>query len=156
MIYSKCYKTILGDITCTASDTFLLKLQFGNFSQGKAGNSSILDETCYQLNEYLLGKRKYFNIPILIEGSNFQKKVLTELCKIPYGVTCSYKEVAKRIGNEKACRAVGLANHKNPIAIIIPCHRVINHNGKLGGYGIGVSTKQFLLNLEQSVMKKCF
>ncbi len=156
MIYSKCYKTILGDITFLSNDKYLLKLQFGNFPRETSSSSLILDNAYAQLNEYLIGRRKYFDIPFLIEGSSFQEKVLTELCKIPYGEVCSYKEIAKRINNEKAYRAIGLANNKNPLPIIIPCHRVIGSNGKLVGYAGGLHIKQFLLNLEQRFMKKYF
>ncbi len=87
-------------------------------------------------------------MPLAPKGTDFQKKVWQALCEIPYGETFSYKKVAQKIGNEKACRAVGMANNKNPIAIIVPCHRVIGENGKLVGYAGGLEVKKKLLVLE--------
>ncbi len=101
-----------------------------------------------QIIEYLTGKRKQFDFPIHHINTEFRKKTLDEVAKIPYGKTASYKDIAKRMGNPKACRAVGTANATNPLPLIIPCHRVISHNGKIGGFGGGLSTKKYLLNLE--------
>ena len=95
------------------------------------------------------GKRKNFTIPLNPKGTPFQKKVWKELLKIPYGEVISYQELAKRVGNIKAQRAVGGANNKNPIPIFIPCHRVINKNNKLGGYALGLDIKKYLLELEE-------
>jgi len=108
-----------------------------------------LKECVQQLNEYFAGDRKEFSIKLQLEGTNFQKKVWNQLMKIPYGKTASYKEVAAAIKNEKAVRAVGSANGRNNIAIIIPCHRVIAHDGTLGGYGGGLWKKEWLLDHEQ-------
>lgn len=102
-----------------------------------------------QLDEYFNGKRRIFNIPLQLEGSEFQKKVWEALLKIPYGETKSYKEIAKIIGNEKAYRAVGMANNRNPITIIVPCHRVIGSNNKLIGYFGGLKMKESLLKMEK-------
>lgn len=104
--------------------------------------------------EYFNGQRKSFDLPLNPKGTEFQKKVWNALLNIPYGSTCSYKDIAVNIGNEKACRAVGGANNKNPIFIIIPCHRVIGKNGSLVGYGGGLDIKLKLLELEQNNMKK--
>ena len=109
----------------------------------------LIKETFIQLQEYLEGKRKEFTVPIKLEGTPFQISVLEELLKIPYGETTSYKEIAKRIHRPKATRAVGNAIHRNPILIIIPCHRVIFKNKSLGGYAFGLKLKECLLNLEQ-------
>ncbi len=109
----------------------------------------LLKEAAKQLSEYFSGKRKTFELPLAPSGTEFQKKVWDTLKQIPYGETMSYGEVAKKIGNDKACRAVGMANNKNPIPIIIPCHRVIGSNGKLVGYGGGLDIKKKLLELEQ-------
>ena len=103
-----------------------------------------------ELKEYLDGKRKVFDIPIKLNGTDFQKKVWEELLKIPYGETKSYLDIAKSIGNPKACRAVGMANNKNKIIIIVPCHRVIGSNKKLVGYAGGLDVKEKLLNLEKA------
>lgn len=102
-----------------------------------------------QLEEYITGKRKFFDLPIRPSGTEFQQKVWNALIDIPYGETRCYKDIAISIGNEKACRAVGMANNRNPISIIIPCHRVIGKNGKLVGYGGGLPIKEYLLKLEK-------
>lgn len=102
-----------------------------------------------QLQEYFDGIRKKFDLKIkFLNGTEFQKNVWNELRKIPYGKTISYKEMAEKINNPKACRAIGNANNKNPICIIIPCHRVIGSNGKMVGYAEGIDKKEFLLKLE--------
>ena len=102
-----------------------------------------------ELREYAAGKRKRFTVPLDLEGTPFQQQVWKALCEIPYGETRSYKEVASTVGNPRASRAVGMANHWNPVAIMVPCHRVITSDGKLGGYASGLSTKQKLLKMEQ-------
>lgn len=94
-----------------------------------------------------------FDLPLDARGTEFQKKVWNELLRIPYGETKSYKDIAVAIGNEKACRAIGMANNKNPIPIIIPCHRVIGSNGKLVGYAGGLNVKEKLLNIEKIDVK---
>jgi methylated-DNA-[protein]-cysteine S-methyltransferase len=109
-----------------------------------------------QLNEYFNLKRKRFYVPLDIEGTQFQKKVWIALQKIPYGKTVSYKDIAETIGNVKAVRAVGRANGKNPVPIIIPCHRVIEYSGKLGGYSGGPGIKEKLLELEGSLSMELF
>lgn len=101
-----------------------------------------------QLEEYFKGVRKNFDLPFDVAGTPFQKSVWTELSKIPYGKTYSYKDVAKKIKNQKAMRAVGSANGKNPLAIIVPCHRVIAADGTLGGYAGGLKIKTHLLKHE--------
>lgn len=112
--------------------------------------TDLLKESIKQLEEYFDGKRKTFDLPIAPQGTEFQKKVWNALKEIPFGETRSYGEIAKVIGNEKAARAVGMANNKNPIMIIIPCHRVIGANGKLVGYAGGIDVKERLLNLEKN------
>jgi methylated-DNA-[protein]-cysteine S-methyltransferase len=102
-----------------------------------------------ELSEYFDGRRQRFTVPVRPEGTPFQRRVWDELCLIPYGTTISYGELARRIGRPRAMRAVGLANGANPIAIIVPCHRVIGSNGRLTGYGGGLPTKERLLALEQ-------
>ncbi len=112
----------------------------------------IIRKTKNQLDEYLQGKRKGFDIPLLLIGSDFQKQVWNTLLEIPYGKTASYLELAKKIDNPKAVRAVANANGANAIAIIIPCHRIIESNGGLGGYGGGLAVKKRLLKLEDENM----
>ena len=108
----------------------------------------LIKKASSQLFEYLNGKRMEFDLPLLKDGTDFQISVWNELLKIPYGETRSYKDIAVAINNEKAVRAVGMANNKNKISIFIPCHRVIGSNKKLVGYGGGLEIKEFLLNLE--------
>ncbi len=102
-----------------------------------------------QLDEYFQGKRKTFDLKLSPDGSDFQQQVWAQLLKIPYGETVSYLDIARAIGNEKSIRAVGAANGANPIAIVVPCHRVIGSDGKLTGYGGGVWRKEWLLNHER-------
>jgi methylated-DNA-[protein]-cysteine S-methyltransferase len=108
-----------------------------------------MKEAINQLKEYLEGSRKEFTIELRPEGTIFQKKVWEALRAIPYGETRTYKQIAAQIGNEKACRAVGMANHNNPILCMIPCHRVIGADGSLVGYACGLSVKEQLLRLEK-------
>ncbi|MDD2217013.1 MAG: methylated-DNA--[protein]-cysteine S-methyltransferase [Eubacteriales bacterium] len=110
--------------------------------------SSLSDYVFEQVSEYLKGQRKFFDFPYEYCGTEFQKKVWDALCEIPYGETRTYKQIATQIGNPKASRAVGMANNRNPIAIVVPCHRVIGSNGSLVGYASGLDVKEFLLNLE--------
>lgn len=103
-----------------------------------------------EIEEYLAGDRKTFTVPVEFYGTEFQVKVWNELLKIPYGKTKTYKEIAKSLGNEKACRAVGGANNKNPIPIIVPCHRIIGSDNSLGGYKGGLDIKKALLEIEST------
>ena len=112
----------------------------------------LIKKAASQLFEYLNGKRMEFDLPLLKDGTDFQISVWNELLKIPYGETRSYKDIAVAINNEKAVRAVGMANNRNKISIFIPCHRVIGSNKKLVGYGGGLEIKEFLLNLEKTTI----
>jgi len=113
-------------------------------------DAEILKKTRRQLDEYLQGRRREFDIPVLMVGTDFQKSVWNELMKVPYGATSTYLQLAKDVGNERAVRAVGNANAANPISIIVPCHRIIGSGGGLVGYGGGLSVKRRLLELERS------
>ena len=112
------------------------------------GNGIFLASAKAQISEYFSKRRKTFDIPLSLTGSEFQKKVWIALQSIPYGETRSYKQIAEIVGNENAARAVGMANNRNPIPIIIPCHRVIGGDGKLVGYGGGIERKEYLLKME--------
>jgi len=112
-------------------------------------NDEILTKTKLQLDEYLAGNRKQFEIPLLTVGTDFQKSVWNALLKVPYGTTSTYLQLAKDINNPKAVRAVANANGANSIGIIIPCHRIIGTNGELVGYGGGLAVKKRLLKLEK-------
>jgi methylated-DNA-[protein]-cysteine S-methyltransferase len=109
----------------------------------------LIKEAARQLDEYFAGLRTAFDLPLSLDGTAFQTAVWNALLTIEYGETRSYKDIAAQIGKPRAARAVGSANHRNPIAIIVPCHRVIGHDGSLTGYGGGLHVKQFLLGLER-------
>ena len=113
----------------------------------------LLKECESELKAYFDGRLKKFSVPVSLHGTEFQKKVWYALQQIPYGETRSYSEIAKSIGSPKACRAVGNANNHNPVAVIVPCHRVIGANGKLVGYAGGLDVKKYLLDLEQKYMR---
>jgi methylated-DNA-[protein]-cysteine S-methyltransferase len=116
--------------------------------EGARRDDAAFADVCDQLDEYFAGTRTRFDVPMLLEGTEFQRAVWAQLCAIPYGSTISYGELARRVGNPRASRAVGLANGRNPIAVIVPCHRVIAADGSLGGYGGGPDRKTALLDLE--------
>lgn len=141
------YKSKFGRIYISADDNYILEISFKK-PEYKKHETALIKKAFSELAEYFDGRRKTFDLPIKLNGTDFQKKVWNELIKIPYGTTISYKNLAKTIGNEKACRAVGMANNKNKIMIIIPCHRVIGSNGDLTGYAGGLNFKKELINLE--------
>jgi methylated-DNA-[protein]-cysteine S-methyltransferase len=149
-------KTPIGILTLIADEENLICVLFPGGSLSKAsllgsaepGENGVLQSAEKQLNEYFAGKRKAFHLPLSAKGTEFQKLVWQALSEIPFGVTKSYGDIAGRIGSPKASRAVGAANGKNPIPIIVPCHRVIGRNGTLTGFGGGLDTKKFLLELE--------
>jgi methylated-DNA-[protein]-cysteine S-methyltransferase len=109
-------------------------------------------DVCLQLTEYFAGQRREFDLPLKLAGTPFQQRVWQELACIPYGVTITYAQLAQRVGQATASRAVGAANGRNPISILVPCHRVIGSNGQLTGYGGGMENKRWLLDWEQSQM----
>ncbi|MDA8322792.1 MAG: methylated-DNA--[protein]-cysteine S-methyltransferase [Actinomycetota bacterium] len=117
----------------------------------RPGEDHVLDAAAGQLAEYFDGGRTEFDLPVELDGTPFQRSVWQALRSIPYGATISYGELAGRIGQPSASRAVGLANGRNPVSIVVPCHRVIGANGSLTGYGGGIERKRFLLALEQRV-----
>lgn len=117
----------------------------------QCAKTPVIIDAVKQLTEFLDRQRKTFNVKLALKGTTFQKKVWLELLKIPYGKTVSYQDIAVAIGNPKACRAVGMANNKNPIPIFIPCHRVIGKNGCLIGYAGGLDLKKSLLEIEQII-----
>lgn len=147
MFYSY-YKSPIGLIEIKATEEHLLSVEFAEKIRNVETENWVTKECGKQLNEYFLGKREEFRLPIKLEGTQFQQKVWQELCKIEYGKVSTYQQIAKKIGNVKAVRAVGTAIGKNPIAIIVPCHRVIGSNGSMTGYAYGVDKKEKLLHLE--------
>ncbi len=116
-----------------------------------SGGDGLLADARGQIEEYLRGERRVFDLPLALEGTPFQRRVWEELCRVPFGETASYRDIADRIGAPSAVRAVGLANGANPIAIIVPCHRVIGSDGRLTGYGGGLPNKRWLLDHEARV-----
>lgn len=145
-------KTAIGILEIEEQDGYICSLVIMDKMPKNAVSeqSPILDVAVSQLEEYFAGKRQIFDLPLMQAGTAFQQKAWDYMLTIPYGKTVSYKQEAEAIGKAKACRAVGSANGKNQIPIIIPCHRVINENGGLGGYAYGLEIKKFLLNLERS------
>ena len=152
MIFQYSYETILGSVTFVEEDGTLLAITTHCTYKGEKFETPLLREAYKQLSEYLIGKRLNFDLPLNPRGTVFQQQVWKALCDIPYGETRSYKQIAEAIGNPKAVRAVGMANNRNPLLIVIPCHRVIGANGKLVGYGAGIEKKEFLLKLEKSLL----
>ena len=144
------YQSPIGCLKIVTDKQAIVGLQVidGNPENEKQVESEILQKACKQLDEYFEGKRQVFDLPLSTQGTAFQQKVWEELQRIPYGKTISYAQLAQSVNHPKACRAAGSANGKNPIAIIIPCHRVINAGGGLGGYAYGLKIKKQLLELE--------
>ena len=154
MIYSE-LETEMGSIYILEEKGKITGLTYDKEEIGdiEQRSSSLLEKAERQLTEYFEGRRKNFDLPIELKGTDFQVKVWKALKKIPYGETKSYQEIAEEVASPKAFRAVGNANNKNPISIIIPCHRVIGKSGKLAGYGGGLDKKEYLLNLEKQFKK---
>ena len=152
MKYIFFYDTKIGTICLAQEDEYITNLYFKNewdLEESEVRETPLIKEAKKQLDEYLVGNRKEFDLPLKAKGTEFQQEVWKALQEIPYGETRYYGEIAEKIGNPKASRAVGLANNRNPISIFIPCHRVIGKNGKLVGYGGGLDIKEHLLNLER-------
>lgn len=143
------YTTSIGQICICETNSKISHISFFDSIDAEIEETALIKETYKQLCEYLSKRRKNFDIPLHIEGSEFQIKVWKALQNIEYGKTASYGEIAKIINAPKAYRAVGNANNKNKIAIIIPCHRVIGVSGNLTGYAGGLPIKKYLLELEQ-------
>lgn len=151
MIHQFSYKTKLGSVTIVEEDGALLAISTHRIHEGVEFESDLIKEAHRQLTEYLNNERKVFDLPLNPKGTDFQQQVWKALCEIPYGETRSYKQIAEAIRNPKAVRAVGMANNRNPLLIVVPCHRVIGANGALVGYGAGLAMKEFLLNLEKGL-----
>lgn len=142
------FQSELGTIRIRCTETEVCSIDFIDCNTEPCKSNDLCDKVAEQLSEYFAGKRTVFDLPIALKGTTFQKKVWSALCNIPYGETRTYGQIAEVIGNPKACRAVGMANNRNQIAIVVPCHRVIGSTGTLVGYAAGVDKKQALLDLE--------
>jgi methylated-DNA-[protein]-cysteine S-methyltransferase len=152
-LHTAYYTSPLGTIELKGNEEGLYSVLFINEEKETTEKPhSSLKECIYQLEEYFSGIRKEFGLKLNPQGSEFQQKVWNHLLGVPFGKTASYLDISKRLGDENATRAVGNANGKNPIAIIIPCHRVIGSNGKLTGYAGGLGRKEWLLNHEKSIV----
>ncbi|RHG10836.1 methylated-DNA--[protein]-cysteine S-methyltransferase [Megamonas funiformis] len=150
MVYFCKYQFENISLYLVATETHLINIQFTQPQKALLQTTELLSMATIQLDEYFQGKRTTFSLPFKLTGTPFQLAVWKELQNIPYGKTTSYKEIAQKINKPKAYRAVGMANNKNPLPIIIPCHRVIGSNGKLIGYAGGLNLKNYLLELEKS------
>lgn len=150
MFYSCKYQFENISLYLVATETHLINIQFTQPQKALLQTTELLSMATIQLDEYFQGKRTTFSLPFKLTGTPFQLAVWKELQNIPYGQTTNYKEIAQKINKPKAYRAVGMANNKNPLPIIIPCHRVIGSNGKLIGYAGGLKLKNYLLELEKS------
>ena len=148
MIFQYSYETKLGSVTFVEEDGSLLAISTHRTFTATVMETPFIKEAYRQFSEYLTGERKSFDLPFKLTGTDFQNRVWRALCEIPYGETRSYKQIAEAIGNPKAVRAVGMANNRNPLLVLVPCHRVIGCNGQLVGYAAGLDKKQFLLHLE--------
>lgn len=135
----------IGTLVLRADDSALREVLFVDAPEAVADASPILDAACAQLTAYFAGELMQFDLPLGGEGTEFQRSVWGALTTIPYGETCSYADIAHQIDNPKSVRAVGMANGKNPLSIVVPCHRVIGSSGKLTGYAGGLSRKEWLL-----------
>lgn len=149
MLFKSYMNSPCGVLQIEADEEYIIAIRFTNEAL-EDNTNTIIDECKKQLQEYFDGKRTQFNLPLKYTvGTAFQQRVWDALREIPYGETRSYKDVAISVGSELAVRAIGGANHNNPISIVIPCHRVIGKNNKLVGYGGGLENKERLLNLEK-------
>lgn len=143
------YDTPIGTIWILEKDNAITNVSLKRPENFKEEETALTRDAALQLNEYFTGKRKDFELPLNASGTDFQKKAWEALTKIPYGETRTYKQQAEMLGNHKACRAVGMGNNRNPIMVIVPCHRVVGTNGSLTGYAGGLDVKRFLLDLEK-------
>ena len=148
------YSSPVGDLLIESEEERIVTLNFLKDTRQEEVRTPVIDQCLQELDEYFLKGRKFFTFEMDLHGTAFQKKVWSELLTIPYGKTISYEELAIRVGNIKSIRAVGLANGQNPIAIVVPCHRVIGKNGNLVGYGGGMDNKVWLLQHEGSLLQQ--
>lgn len=151
MNYKYTYEMPIGRLVICEEENKITKIYLSNSEENielEEKETPLIKQVKEQLMDYFNGKRKKFDFPISMKGTEFQVKVWEALMTIPFGETCSYKEIATKIGNPKASRAVGMANNKNPLLIAVPCHRVIGANGSLVGYACGLNVKENLLRLE--------
>lgn len=164
-LHSRELPSPLGPLTLAATDDGVCLCEFNGrrAAEGVAdlerltglptrdADHPFLDRLASELDRYFTGELRHFTVPLYLPGTDFQRRVWDQLLRIPYGTTCSYLDVAVKLGNPNAVRAVGLANGQNRVAILVPCHRVIDKSGSLRGYGGGLERKKFLLELEGAI-----
>ncbi|MDF2179661.1 methylated-DNA--[protein]-cysteine S-methyltransferase [Aliiglaciecola sp. CAU 1673] len=143
--------TPIGLLAIREQDDAICAIEFVETMDSEPVNTPLLLEAKKQLQDYFNGSRKAFNLPLKAKGTLFQQQVWEQLQSVCYGQTASYADIANKVANPKAVRAVGAANGKNPIAIVVPCHRIIGSNGRLTGYAGGLERKAFLLDLERGL-----
>ena len=148
------YDSPIGPLTMVFSEKGLMCLSFGNWEEEGTAAGELAEQVSAQLDAYFSGQRKGFSVPLDLHGSPFQKQVWEKLLEIPYGQTETYGEVAKALGKPGAARAVGMAFNRNPVPVIVHCHRVLGASGDLTGYGGGLDKKVFLLSLERQNLNK--
>ena len=152
MQYYYSYQTPMGEIFIVEEDDFIVKIKYKEVNGIEKRETQLIKNTYHQLTEYFNGKRKVFDIPIKLSGTIFQQKVWSALQTIPYGEVWSYKHLAEVVDCPKGCRAVGMANNRNPVSIIVPCHRVVGINGDMVGYATGIDIKRWLLDIERNAI----
>ena len=153
-MYQLLYQSPLGPLTLSGTEAAVTALSFGAVPGAEDGACPLLEEAARELEDSFQGRRRTFSVPLAPAGTPFQQRVWAALREIPFGTTASYGEIAARVGNPRACRAVGMANHRNPLAILIPCHRVVGRSGALVGYAGGLDIKRALLELEGAAQRR--
>lgn len=151
-IFKAYYSSPIGVVEISGTEDGVTSIIFAEAEETSDRIPEVLKNAYNQLDEYFTGKRRVFDLKLSLEGTGFQKKVWMELMNIPYGETLTYRDIANKLNNSNAVRAVGNANGKNPISIVVPCHRVIGSNGKLTGYAGGLERKAWLLKHEKDMM----
>ena len=149
MTFSTQFSSTVGSLTLEGDDRVLTRVGFGE-STSPQGDAEAVSAAAIQLEQYFAGERTEFELDIELEGTPFERSVWDAVRAIPYGQTATYAEIARRVGRPDACRAVGRANGRNPLAVIVPCHRVVGSDGSLTGYAGGITMKCALLDLEQA------
>ena len=151
ILYRDSFETPIGFVRVTANDSGICSIGFQTHTESEPNASPITDQALNQLRSYFIGALQGFSLPLAPEGTQFEQEVWNQLSKVPYASTCSYLDIANRMNNPKAIRAVGRANGANPIAIVIPCHRVVGADGSLTGYAGELWRKRWLLDHEARV-----
>lgn len=151
MTFSTQFSSTVGPLTLEGDDRALTRVGFGS-AGAPQGDAAAVAAAAIQLEQYFAGERTDFDLDVELGGTPFERRVWEEVRAIPYGQTASYAEIARRIGRPSSCRAVGRANGRNPVAVIVPCHRVVGSDGSLTGYAGGIEMKRALLELERNAL----